>query len=448
MLVRRRVIHDIRMIFGKNGVHPLCVAHGGDQHHKLQVRMVLQQLLLDIISVIFINIHNDQPRRFMRGNLAAQLASDGAAAPRDHDHLVLHITQDGIQVHADGFPAQQILHLHVPQLAHAHLAVDQLVHARKGTQLTVGFLTDIQDIPDHRTGRGRDRDEDLVDIVKVGGFDDLVPAANHLDALDELAPFLPVVVDDAADHHGAVVAGNDLLDQRVPRFPGPDDHDGNVIFPVLHPVLAAPEEPIGKPADEQEGDQQKQIHEVVAVRHRLSRDLKQVQADPRHDGGQEAGDHQILHLVFSREGPQAVIQAEEVEDRHRQQDVERQEIPHGKEELVRNGVHMHVVAQKQRQEAGRGNAQDIIQDQRRPPVKKLIIKISFFRFFFFLHYFCFSVLLKVRMGASTAMTDSPMGLQGWNSHSTSPAAAKAVKTASGSAAYSSRRSCLLRSRYR
>ena len=61
MLVGGRVVHNIRMIFRKNGVHSLRIAHGSDQHHERQIGMSLQKLLLNIIGIIFINIHDDQP---------------------------------------------------------------------------------------------------------------------------------------------------------------------------------------------------------------------------------------------------------------------------------------------------------------------------------------------------------------------------------------------------
>ena len=407
MLVGGRMVYDIRTIFRKNGVHSLRIAHGSDQHHERQIGMSLQKLLLNIIGIIFINIHDNQPGRLMRGDLPTQLASDGTAAARDHHHLVLHIAQNGVQIHADRLSSQKVFHLHVPQLADAHFTVDQLVHAGQGTQLAVRLLTDIQDVTDHRSGRGRNRDKNFINIIQVGGLDDFVPAAHHLDALNELAPFLFIVVDDAADDHGAVIAADDLLNQRVSRLSGSDDHDGNIVLLILHPVLAAPQKPVGKTADEHEGDQQEQIHEIVTVRHRLAGNFEQVQADSRHDGGQEAGNHQILHLVFSREGPQAVIQAEEVKDGQRQQDVERQEVPDRKDEFIRNGIHMHIIAQKQRQKACRGDAQNIIYDQRRSPVQKLIIEIMFLRLIHFTHCVYVSFLERSEAGQAPPWWQSP-----------------------------------------
>ena len=153
MLMRCRMVDNIRPVRLKNGIDALRIADRSNEDGQLQLRKILQQLLLNIIGIIFINIHNYQMRRFMGCHLTAKLAADGTASAGYHNHFILHIAQNGIQIHADRLSSQKILHLHVTQLAHAHFTVDQLVHARQGTQLTACFLADVQDIPDFRTGR-------------------------------------------------------------------------------------------------------------------------------------------------------------------------------------------------------------------------------------------------------------------------------------------------------
>ena len=82
----------------------------------------------------------------MVGNLTAELASDGAASSRDQHLFTLHVGEDGIKVYLNGVSSEEILHLHIAELADTDFPVYQLIHAGQGTELTVGLFTDIQDL--------------------------------------------------------------------------------------------------------------------------------------------------------------------------------------------------------------------------------------------------------------------------------------------------------------
>ena len=53
--------------------------------------MVSQQLLLDVVGIVFVNIHDNQTGGLVPGNLSAKLAADGAAAARYQHASSLHI---------------------------------------------------------------------------------------------------------------------------------------------------------------------------------------------------------------------------------------------------------------------------------------------------------------------------------------------------------------------
>ena len=65
------MIHDIRSICLENAVNTLFVTHRCDQYHQIQLRILADQLLLDVISIIFIDIQDDQLLRMMGCQLSA-----------------------------------------------------------------------------------------------------------------------------------------------------------------------------------------------------------------------------------------------------------------------------------------------------------------------------------------------------------------------------------------
>ena len=91
MLVCSRMIDDIRPVFLHDVIDAVRVPHRGDQHDQIKFGIFVLQLLLDLIGIVLIDIHDDQARRSVSCDLAAELASDRAASPRHHDGLSLYI---------------------------------------------------------------------------------------------------------------------------------------------------------------------------------------------------------------------------------------------------------------------------------------------------------------------------------------------------------------------
>ena len=141
MFMGRRVEYDIRMIGVHDILHASCVAHRPDQRHQIKPRVFPLQLLLDGIGIIFINVEDDQHRRFGLGDLAAELAADGSAPACYQDGLALQCGEDLVVVDLYLGPAQQVRDLHVAQLADADSCVDELVGCRYGLHLTAGAFT-------------------------------------------------------------------------------------------------------------------------------------------------------------------------------------------------------------------------------------------------------------------------------------------------------------------
>ena len=59
MLVRRRMVNDVRPVLGKDGIHPFDIADGGNEHDQIQIRMPGAKLLLNVIDTVFVNIQQE-----------------------------------------------------------------------------------------------------------------------------------------------------------------------------------------------------------------------------------------------------------------------------------------------------------------------------------------------------------------------------------------------------
>ena len=60
VFMRCRMIYDVRAISLEDAVDALFISHRSDEHRKIQFRVLAKQLLLDIISIIFIDIQDNQ----------------------------------------------------------------------------------------------------------------------------------------------------------------------------------------------------------------------------------------------------------------------------------------------------------------------------------------------------------------------------------------------------
>ena len=88
------MIYDLRLIGFKYPVDPFAVTDGADQYLQVQVRITGLQLLLNVVSVIFINVENHQKLWLMTCDLTAELASDRTAASCYQDPFSLQILKD------------------------------------------------------------------------------------------------------------------------------------------------------------------------------------------------------------------------------------------------------------------------------------------------------------------------------------------------------------------
>ena len=225
VLVRGRVVNDVRAVLLKDPVDAAAVADGADEGHKIEIRVFFAELQLDRVSVILIDIEDDQALRRVAGDLTAELTADGAAAAGDKDGLAVDEVIDLAEIRFDGLAPEKILHGNRLHLADRDLAEDKLVDAGKHLDLAVGFAADIQDIALLRRRGAGDREENLLHLVLFDIFKDRVAAADDPVSLNDAAPFVRVIVDDADHLIVGLLRAPKILQQHLPGLAGADQHD-------------------------------------------------------------------------------------------------------------------------------------------------------------------------------------------------------------------------------
>ena len=224
MLVGRRMADHIGPVGFKYVPNPPFLPDGTDQHHQIQRRIAPLQLHLDVVSVVLVNIKNHQPPGRQGRQLTAKLAADGTAAAGDQNHLVLDLVPDGRVVSMHLGTAQQVLDADGLDLGQSDFAVDQLVQGGQGLQLRPGLAANFQDLIAHFFAGGGDTEDNVLNGIFLGRFQDLLPAAHHLHATNAVALLGRVVIDEADHPVSGVAVVLQFPDYQHRAVPGTDEH--------------------------------------------------------------------------------------------------------------------------------------------------------------------------------------------------------------------------------
>ena len=228
MLMGRSVIDDLRPVFGKHLEHAAAVADGSDKRHEVQVRIRVAELVLDVIGVVFIDVEDDELLRVMRRDLAAELRADASAAAGDEDGFPAYEVIDLFHLGTDLVPAEKVLDRNILHDGDGDLALGKLGDAGHDLELGVRLLADVQDVTALFQGGAGNGEVDLLDLILRDIFQDAFTAADHGDAVDEAAPLVRVVVDDADDLLLHVLHALDIAEDDLTGASGADEHDALV----------------------------------------------------------------------------------------------------------------------------------------------------------------------------------------------------------------------------
>lgn len=352
VLMCGRMENHVRLILLHHAADAVRVPAGADEGHEVQLRVLHEELLLDAVRIVLVNVEDDELLRLVACDLTAELGADGSATASDEDGLPLDHAEDFFVVDLDRFTAEEVEDVDVAELADADFAVDELVDARDGFQLTATLLTDVEDLRALCSGRGRDRIDDFRDLVLLYGTENVVSGADDRDAVEDAALLVQVVVDQADRIALQVLTGEELLDEHPASITRADDHHALAWLAAL-PFAGDAVEETDEAVEETHAGVQ---HEAEAVAddvvgswhvHMHEEHAERIQ----YDEYQVGADH-VEELDEACEVPDAVVQAEEVEHRNGADD----EVGHREEvapEVVRRDLReREVEAEEQAEEVG------------------------------------------------------------------------------------------------
>ena len=352
VLMRRRMEDHVRLILLHHAADAVRVPAGADERHEVQLRVLHDKFLLDTVSIVLVNVEDDELLRLVACDLTAELGADRSATAGDEDRLPLNHAEDFFVVDLDRFTTEQVEDVDVAELADADFAVDELVDARDGLQLAAALLTDVEDLRALFSGRGRDRIDDFRDLVLLYGVEDVVSCADDRDAVEDAALLVRVVVDQADWIALQVLTGEELLDEHPAGIARTDDHHALAWLSAL-PLAGDTVEETDEAVEEAHAGVH---HEAEAVPDDVVGSWH-VHLHEEHAEGiqyekyQVRADH-IEELDEACEVPDAVVQAEKVEHRDGAHD----EVGHREEvapEVVRRDLReREVEAEEQAEEVG------------------------------------------------------------------------------------------------
>lgn len=315
VLMRGRMEDHVRLILLHHTADTVRVSAGADEGHEVQLRVLHDELLLDAVRVVLIDVEDNELLRLVACDLTAELGADRSATAGDEDGLPLDHAEDFFVVDFDRLTTEEIEDVDVAELADTDFAVDELVDARNGLQLTATLLTDVEDLRAFCSGRGRDRIDDFRDLVLLYGVEDIVSGTDDRDAVEDAALLVQVVVDQADRIALQVLTGEELLDEHAASIARADDHHALAwlaALPLAGDTVEETDEAVKEAhagvhheaeavPDDVVGSWHVHVHEEHAER-------------IQYEEYQVGADH-VEELDEACEVPDAVVQAEEVEHR-------------------------------------------------------------------------------------------------------------------------------------
>ena len=361
MLVRRRVVHDLRPELLKDTEDLPAVAHRADNRPDIQLGVLLPQFQLDIIGVVFIDVKNDELPGLVLRDLPAKLGADAAAAARDQDNLSLDVLEDLVHVRTDRIAAEQIFHGDILHFVDGNLARIELIHTGQVFQFAVGLAADIQNVPLIRRRSARQRDIDFFDLILPAGRHDAFPAAFDRNAVDVAVPFVRIVVDKAADLFAHLGRSLDVPQDHLSRSARAHQHD---VLLLLHAGVIAPAQQQDEPVCEADAQSGGKLHQnakdVVGYRHALYKELHAGDVRDLSDSGR---DHHAAQFTVAGKAPDAPIQPQRPEHDDAEQRVNQRGSGERPEIGFRNRAETAVKPQPQRQKIRKSNRNNIVQHE-------------------------------------------------------------------------------------
>ena len=297
---------------GQDGVELGRVADVADGHHR-HLGCEAAELEPQLVEARLVDLDEHEPRRFHEHDLPAQLGADRARRAGDRHHAATQRLAHLPGVYAGGLTTKQVLHIDASQVTQAHGALgdDDLGH---DAGLYVGIGRGVEH-SSHGLGRsGRQRDDDLLDLVAFDRDGKLGGGAEHGNAADGAAVQRRVVVQEADHGQAEVRAIEDLAQQQRARASGAQDQDA--------PARTGPrrthvqEHPRGEPDRGGPQEHQDDLDEQHADRHGAHQAFERREQVDGEQGGEpeHGGREQLDERVHAHVAQHQPVQPETCEE--------------------------------------------------------------------------------------------------------------------------------------
>jgi len=163
--MRCRMIYNVRSVFGKYAVHSFGIPYRSNKSDKIESRIIMFKLLLNVIRIIFIYIKNNKLLRRMCGNLPAQLASYRTAAACNKNHLIAYILHNRLYIYLYRVTTEKVFYFNISQLIKRRFSIDQLIHSGKYFKFAFSMLTYIDKFTYRLFRRSRNSNYNLINII-------------------------------------------------------------------------------------------------------------------------------------------------------------------------------------------------------------------------------------------------------------------------------------------
>ena len=199
VLVRGRVEDHVRPVPAEHVLDPPAVTHV--RHHRLQRQPGVRppQFPVNVEQIVLRLVQDHEFLRLERHDLAAQFRTDRAPAARHQDDLVRQEVPDVLDVEADGLAAEDVVDVHLAQARHVRPPADEVGDARHDAEDEFVALRDLDDPPQFRPRRLRNRDDQFFGLLPLRDLGQLVDASQHRHAVDPASALLRILVHEPHD---------------------------------------------------------------------------------------------------------------------------------------------------------------------------------------------------------------------------------------------------------
>ncbi len=322
--------HDRRPVLVEDLAHLDLVAGVGEDRCRRMEDPLVDELALDLEQPRLAVVDEDEARRADARDLAAELGADRAACARDQHDLSLEVAGNRVEVDLDRLAPEQILDLDRADLPRqVEVRRDHLGEPGQGLHRYAFPSGDRDDALARLSSGGRDGDEQLVGLAVAEDVLELVTRPEHADPVQPQVLLSRIVVDEADRCVAEGRSPEHLAQDLLGCIPCADDDD--LLAPGHDPPggRALDDRAREKARAQHERQQEQQLDEPDSARDLERVEIAPEQREDHEDRDDRYGDtaDRAPHVAGRDVPPPAVVEAEGDEDRNRDPDDERHDLP-------------------------------------------------------------------------------------------------------------------------